>query len=288
MGRSTKTMAAARHRRICQLVAEHGSVTVPWLAETLGVGASTIRHDLGVLHEQGKVLRSHGGAVSKDSGISRMPYSETRSRNAAQKAWIGQAAASLLPENAYVFLGAGTTVLEMVHRIPESRPINVVTASADIVVHLFSNQKAAVDLIGGRMRRDCPATDGSWSEDVLERVYWDITFMGAPAIDPVRGISTVDRSVAAFDLKMIEHAAKTVVLCDSSKLGQFSYVKVAPVSAIDVLITDENADPVILDAFLDEGVQVIVTSPNGESISHKDSGATSNGSVNADVPEPVT
>src|SRR5918993_2423245 len=56
-------MPEQRQQRMAELVRETGSVTVPELEEEFGVSAATARRDLAVLESQGKVKRTHGGAV---------------------------------------------------------------------------------------------------------------------------------------------------------------------------------------------------------------------------------
>src|ERR687893_1336832 len=56
-------MPEQRQQRMAELVRETGSVTVPELEEEFGVSAATARRDLAVLETQGKVKRTHGGAV---------------------------------------------------------------------------------------------------------------------------------------------------------------------------------------------------------------------------------
>src|ERR687897_752072 len=56
-------MPEQRQQRMAELVRETGSVTVPELEGEFGVSAATARRDLDVLERQGKVKRTHGGAV---------------------------------------------------------------------------------------------------------------------------------------------------------------------------------------------------------------------------------
>src|SRR3712207_8422598 len=52
-----------RQQRIAELVRESGSVTVAALEREFGVSPATARRDLAELERQGKVRRTHGGAV---------------------------------------------------------------------------------------------------------------------------------------------------------------------------------------------------------------------------------
>ncbi len=251
-------IAAERRRKIYDWALQHGSVKVAWLAESLGVGANTIRHDLDALHREGKLIRSHGGAVIKEAGAYRPPYSEIRGTHLAEKALIGEAAAQYIPETGSIYIGAGSTAYQLAIRVPERSSIHVVTPSPEVAVHLASRTQVAVDLLGGRVRRDSFATDASLSEEALGMMFWDITFMGVSAIDLARGITSIDRGAALYERKIIEHGGKAIVLCDSSKIGRFSYATVGPVGLIDILITDHGISPEITKELGALGVKVVL------------------------------
>src|SRR3712207_9483450 len=56
-------MPEERRRRIARLVREAGSVTVALLESEFGISPMTARRDLVALEEEGRVKRTHGGAV---------------------------------------------------------------------------------------------------------------------------------------------------------------------------------------------------------------------------------
>ena len=53
-----------RRAKIARIVEEQGSATVADLSGLLDVSSMTIRRDLTYLADQGRLVRSHGGAVS--------------------------------------------------------------------------------------------------------------------------------------------------------------------------------------------------------------------------------
>ena len=56
--------AEERQDHIARIVEEHGRARVADLASTFRVSGVTIRKDLAVLERQGRVVRTHGGAVT--------------------------------------------------------------------------------------------------------------------------------------------------------------------------------------------------------------------------------
>ena len=57
---------------------------------------------------------------------------------------------------------------------------------------------------------------------------------------------------------MARSAQRTVVLADSSKLGREHLVRFAAIDDVDVLVTDSDADPEVVAALRDTGIEVVV------------------------------
>lgn len=260
---SDSMIAAERRRRICELAVQNGSVKVASLSELLGIGENTVRSDLDILHKEGKLVRVHGGAIARGSASPRPPYSETRGAYMAEKSWIGTEALSYLPEFGTVFIGGGGTLRQFVSGIQPGRGMHIVTNSIEIAAHVITNHIAPCDFLGGNVHPETMSSDGSLSEESLERLYWDVIFMSADSVDAVRGITELDHRTAVWERKLLERAGKIVLLCDSSKIGRFSYVQVGPLSMADVLITDTGVNPLFVKEAEALGVEVVVAGPGG-------------------------
>jgi len=254
---NSRSLAAERRMLICKMAQERGSVNVTELAQAFEAGISTIRRDLDALHEEGKLVRVHGGAILKETATPRTPYKQSRSQHIEEKSAIAEAALAYMPESGTVFMGGGTTTYQLALKIQAKMDTCVVTNALDLAAHLVSNNLADVDLVGGTVRKDSLQTN---CEESLENLYWDVTFMSPAAIDIRRGITTDNRNTARQEQLILKHGAKFVALCDSSKINHFAYAQVAPITKIDVLITDSGADPEFVEQLRDVGVEVVVVS----------------------------
>lgn len=258
MERSANLIAAERRHRIYELALLDGAVSVSDLAGTLGVVENTIRRDLDILHREGKLIRSYGGATVKERNLLAPPYSQTRGTNTLEKSWIGQAALEYLPSTGSIFINAGSTTYQMVARMPNDICMHIGTNSPEIAIYLASNTSADVDLHGGRIIPESLETDGSMAWDVLENLFWDVSFLGISAIDLEHGITSIDMNVARLEKKIMQNSRKVIALCDSSKFGRFSHVRSGPISSIDVLITDKNVNLAIVEALRASGIEVVI------------------------------
>jgi len=269
VSRTAHVLPSERRRRILAWVERQGAANIAQLAGSLGVGANTIRRDLDQLAGEGRLIRSHGGAVANEPSPIRLPYADVRHANAERKASIALMARTLLPESGSVFLADGTTVFALATHIPAEAEFHVVTNSVQATLHLATQTRVSIELLGGKVRPELLATDCSLASEALDMLFWDIAFVGAAALDPKHGITERDAPEATRQRRILEHASRVVALCDSSKLGRCSYAKVGPLSLIDTIVTDSDADPDVVDALRATGVEVLLAGvPCAEHCAH--------------------
>ena len=61
--RDSRLLSEQRRRKILDLIEQKGQITVREIADKFSVSAVTARGDLDVICDEGKAVRSHGGAV---------------------------------------------------------------------------------------------------------------------------------------------------------------------------------------------------------------------------------
>ena len=103
-----------RHEQIIQLLLKQESISVAELSKRFSVSPVTIRSDLSQLAEQGKVVRTHGGARLGDERT-RQEYSIAIQKRimAVEKQRIGKLAASLVQPGESILLDASSIVFHM-------------------------------------------------------------------------------------------------------------------------------------------------------------------------------
>ena len=70
--------AEERYQEIIEILKENPIVTVADFAERLSVSMETIRKDLNILSEQGKIVRVHGGAALAGNTEMASPFSSEK------------------------------------------------------------------------------------------------------------------------------------------------------------------------------------------------------------------
>ena len=249
-------LRADRMTAILEHVAEHGSVDVTRTSADLNVSPATLRRDLQVLHEQGLLVRTHGGAVASGVGFE-LPLRYREARHQPEKRAIGRVAAGLVSDGAIVGMTGGTTVTEVARALMSRPGITVVTNALNIAAELVLRPSLRVVVIGGAARSTSYELVGPAAELVIGRYHLDASFIGVDGLTVEEGCSTYDEMEAHTDHALISRAKRTIVVADSSKLGRLTFAQICRTDEISDLVTDANADPETLDRFRDAGVNVL-------------------------------
>ena len=127
---------------------------------------------------------------------------------------------------------------------------------------LVDRPQAEVTVSGGRLRRGDLALSGPDAQRFFEGYYADRVFLGSGGVDPVAGLTDFHTDEIAVRRVLITHATERFVLADSSKLGLVALGKVCDISELTGVITDDGADPAVIEALRGARVEVLVA-PTG-------------------------
>jgi DeoR family transcriptional regulator, aga operon transcriptional repressor len=249
-----------RRRRILELLKEQERVTVGKLVEEFGISAVTIRADLDALDQQGALVRSHGGAVKPLDPQRDYPLKVKETLHHAEKVRIAQAAARLIGSHQKIILDSGTTTAEIARQIKSSRikSLTVITNALNIAMELANLANVSLIMLGGMLRQMSYSLVGPHAEQILSDLNADHVFLGVDGLDPEIGLSTPDVLEAKLNAMMIRVSRQVTVVADSSKLGQRSLSVIARVDQIDRIITDNKAEPALLEALRARNVEVVL------------------------------
>lgn len=264
-GTRTSTYAVSvpiehRQQLIAALAAANGKVLVSELAVQFGVTEMTIRRDLDKMVAAGTILRIHGGAVPATSGSTEPPFAERALTAHAAKAAIGAAAAAMVhPREKTVIIDVGTTALEVARalRLAGTRGLTVVTASVPVAVELGNYEGIKTFLTGGELRHGELSLTGPPAMQGYAGYHCDLAFIGIAGIDPTEGLTEYNPEDAWVKSAAITNARRTIVVADSTKLKTVSFARVAPLSDVDVLVTDLDADKAAIAELMAAGIEVV-------------------------------
>lgn len=262
---SRRIPAGARHARILEVIHRTGFVSVTEFAESLAVSDMTIRRDLWMLEEKGMLVRTHGGAVGAGRrevfDADEPAFPSRRRRNALAKAAIARAAAQLIDSRDSVGLDVGTTTLALAEEIARRIEVTVFTNNLHAAAAL-GRTDCPVHVPGGVVRGPEFSIVGSTAVEQLSHYYLTKAFLG---VSGVIEDGFFDYSPEDTDMKhtFIAQAEQVFVLCDSSKFGHRSLIKVCDLRQVTALITDAPPPQHLAEALERVGTRIVVAEPAG-------------------------
>ena len=251
-------LSTNRHQQILDFVRDNKQATVAQLSQLMDVSETTIRRDLDKLQSMGEVRRVHGGAIALKRADPEPPALQRMDENAEAKQRIGVAAAALINEGETIFLGSGTTTLAVAGSLPQGGSYTVVTNSLTILNALAGRPNVTLIVLGGLFRYSELSMIGHITEHAMEELRADKVIMGIRAINPQDGLTNDSLPEAMTDRAIVNLGRQVIVVADHTKFGRVSTVLVAPISAIDVVVTDSKAPADQVEAIRAAGVEVII------------------------------
>ncbi|MGJ8522329.1 Glycerol-3-phosphate regulon repressor [Carnimonas sp. R-84981] len=246
---------AKRQTEIINLLLQRGIVTTIELASLLDVSPMTIRRDIRVLEEQGRVVAVSGGAQLAGRLFKEPSHLDKSALHTPEKSAIGALAASMISPNMVVYLDAGTTVLEIAHHLVNRSDLTIVTN--DFVTAAFIAKETRCQLwhTGGMVERENQSCIGSAAADIIRRFNFDLAFISTSSFDQ-RGVSTPSESKVAVKQAIADSAQRRVLVSDSSKYGMFSTFCALPLGRLTDVVSDGALAQNARDVITQQGVQL--------------------------------
>ena len=253
-----------RQHQIAQFIREHKRATVAELSERFDVSEATIRRDLETLDSRGEIRRAHGGAVAVERAAPEPPVINRLVENEEEKRRIGQAAAQLVQDGDVIFLGSGTTTLEVARNLDDKKNLTVITNALNVINQLAGKQNITVIVTGGLFRHSELSLIGHITEQALKELRADNVIMGMRAISIEEGLTNDYLPETMTDRTIIQFAPKVILVVDHSKFGKVSTALVAPITSVQKIVTDAGISPQIVADLRARGIEVIIA-PDVES-----------------------
>jgi len=258
MSKEQIVTVARRHQQLLQLVEANGQMSVDDLASHFAVSDDTIRRDLQNLERRKLLLRTHGGAVSTALLVhGETPFLIRANANADAKTRIGRAAAQLISDGETLIVNGGSTTFAFAANLGPRRNLTIVTNNVAMLTVLPAEAIQGVYLLGGQYNMNLGSTVGSvgFSSGTISV---DTAVLGVSGLTSTDGLSTTFLEEASMFARMITSARRTIVIADVSKFGYNAFAQIAPLSAIDILVTDSSPPADLRQALGQANVEVIV------------------------------
>ena len=247
-----------RRMKILDLLNTEGKVQVNHLSKFFSVSEVTIRNDLVHLEKKGLLIKTRGGGIRPQRGGIDYKLNEKSKIHSAEKQRIGKKAAEIINENDTIIIDSGTTTLEIAKALQNKSNLTVITNALNIASQLVNYETIKVIVLGGTLRNTSLSLTGPVAESGIQNFYCDKLFMGVDGIDSQFGIFTPNSEEAYLNRCMIEKAKQVIIVADSSKFKRRGFAYIAPISKIDMIITDTNIPADELQTLNNLGVEVLM------------------------------
>ena len=247
-----------RQKQILSLLSQQGRLSVAEIVTQFSISEATARRDLETLATQGKALRVHGGVIAVEQAPPELPILERENEQAEEKTRIGRVAAGLVGNHETVFLGSGTTVLEIARNLREHRDLTVITNSLPVLNMLAGRREITVVSLGGMLRESELSFIGHITEQALVEVRADKVFMGTRGVSLEHGLTNDYLQETLTDRAILKSGRDVIIVADHTKVNRVATVLLAPLSQMHTLVTDSKADKKFVQSLKRQSIQVVI------------------------------
>jgi DeoR/GlpR family transcriptional regulator of sugar metabolism len=222
----------------------HNKILCADLSNMMGVSDDTIRRDLQELAQEEKLIKVHGGALSKSFHTA---FDRKMVYNLEDKNIIAQKTAALVQSGMYILTSGGTSILEFAKSLDPNLNATFFTCSLNAAIEFAHHPSIEVVMIGDKVSKDSMLTTGASAVQTIESIQADLCILGINSLDTQFGLSENDWEVVQIKKAMIKASKKTICIGISEKLNSQQKIKVANLDEIDILITElDPNDPKLL------------------------------------------
>ena len=247
-----------RQRELTRLLERNGRLSVAQICQQFGISEATARRDLDALAEQDIIRRVHGGAVLVRQATPEEPILRRSNEQGEEKERIGRATAALIQDGETIFLGSGTTVLQVAQNLI-TRTITVITNSLPIINLMSEKENISLIALGGVLRDSELSFIGHITEQALYEVRADKVIIGIRAVSLEQGLTNDYLPETLTDRAILNAGRETIVVADHTKCGVVSTAFLAPLTAVRTLVTDSGTDTEFIESLRALGIDVIVS-----------------------------
>lgn len=252
-------LAPERRTRILDLVTRNKSVLVKELCALFEVTGETIRKDLTALEQEGRLIKTYGGAYVPDGVRNEIDAAIRETVLTDAKDAIGQACAGMVREGDTVFLDESTTCLSIAKYLSNMEGVMVVTNSLKVAQVFAARRSGRLLLAGGELNARNQSFAGEEARELLGRHYADLCFVSCRGLDQEAGLTDGGEDSGVLRRLMLQHARRRYLVVDQTKLDQINFYRIGGFDLISGVIIDRMEDAGWRRFFRELGIPVTET-----------------------------
>jgi len=247
----------SRRVKILEVLNSEGQVTVSELSKKFNVSEVTIRNDLSHLAGKELLIKTRGGGLKTQRVGIDQHLNDKAKINSKEKQAIGKKAAELINDNDTIIIDSGTTTIEIAKNLSRIKNLTVITNALNIASQLIRDEIKVI-VLGGILRTASLSLTGPIGENSIKNFYCDKCFLGVDGIDSQSGIYTPNLEEAHLNRMMINASKEVIIVTDSNKFKRKSFAHIAPITKVNMIVTDSKIPEDELKNLQSIGIKVIL------------------------------
>ncbi len=241
--------SAQRLAMLQEALVSGGTLHLREAAELCGVSEMTIRRDLST---QPSPISLLGGRLVMASYPGVTPVYDLTEQQASHyhvKHRLCQRAASFIDEGDTLFIDCGSTLIPLLSQLSHFRELTVVTYALNVANTVAALPNVRLVLLGGLFHASSQSFGCDGMRDAIERLGINKALISAAGVDCERGVSCFHFHEVAPKQAAIATAMQRLLVVDASKFGIVRPAYFASLADFDVVITDDERAPGLLENY---------------------------------------
>ena len=248
--------ASERRSAIIAMLHDKNFIKMSDIVSMFDVSNETARRDLDYLQDQQIVRRVYGGAIIEGNSLLPNKKSHPSLLNSELNA-IGKAAAEMVFPGEAVFIGPGSTALQVARHLRNRSNITVVTNSLAVATELVSSDVTTY-ILGGLLNRDEQDIRGELVRECANHFFFDKAFFGCGGITLDLGVMDFSATHTPIHSQVVKRANQRILVASSKKFGTHAFLSACSLNDINVIITDMKIPEVYYSSLKDMGIKLVL------------------------------
>ena len=254
-----------KHNRLWQIrqrLLQEKRVTIRELCDEFGISVETARRDLNALEGEGFVRRAYGGAILVENGDLpdlMPPWNARFTQYLDEKRAIAREMLHWIPAHSTIALDSGTTTFELAKLLREKKDLTILTNDLRVTVELSVHTEHTVYSIGGTVKKDDMITTGFLAMDFLEHFSrFDFAVLSADGFDVHTGLTDHNMEMGRLKRAILNKSGQIFAAIDHGKFTQNAFYKICDISALNMVVTGEQAPAEAIRFLNNAGVRTVL------------------------------
>lgn len=235
-----ETRREERLHKLSQALKKTNKIRLKDAAQLLGVSDMTIRRDLSAEPSSIALL---GGYIVADPAASQATnyfVSDQKSKNVAEKRYLGQLAAGLVNENDIIFFDCGTTIPFIIDAIADELRFTAVCYSLNTFLALQDKPNCKVILCGGEFKSNTYIFTPVEQYNELDYIYPAKAFISAAGVSLKHGLTCFTFDEIRMKKQAMKVALQNILVVDNGKFDQVRPVRFGGLEQLHQIVTDRS------------------------------------------------